>query len=153
MSYPNKSTKIESTRTFGQFIKFGLVGTSGMVVAFLVINLVMLTIKDFIIANVIAFPVAVTWNFFWNRKFTFSQTGNPSLIKQWIMFVCASLVGLVGNWAIAFSLYFGLDIFRQHYNLAVICGVLAGYLLNFAIAKCIVFETKYTVVISDDTSL
>ena len=95
----------------------------------------------FVVANVLAFFVAVTWNFFLNRRFTFKKDAHNHLSLQWIMFAGSCALGTACNWAVSFSLYYNVTLFKTHYNLAIICGVAVGYLVNFTCAKYAVFKT------------
>ena len=129
-------------QTLRQFLTFGLVGLSGLGVSLLIVNTVMVCKGNFIVANVLAFFVAVTWNFFLNRRFTFKKNTHKHLVLQWAMFVGSCAVGTACNWAVSFTLYYNTVLFKTHYNLAVICGVAAGYIVNFTCAKSIVFKSK-----------
>ena len=127
-------------KSIKQFIKFGLVGASGLGVGLAVINIIMRCYENFVIANIVAFVIAATWNFVLNHKFTFKNNVERHIVILWAMFIGSSLIGAFSNWAISFSLYYNLEIFKQHYNLAAVCGVIAGYLINFLFAKHIVFK-------------
>lgn len=128
--------------TTKQFIKFGLVGLSGIVVGLSIINLFMLLWHNFPLANIIAFFVAVTWNFILNRKFTFEKVEKP-FPRQWGEFVISCLYGTIVNWMISMGLYYSLPFFYKHYNLAAIIGVSVGAFFNFMASKMYVFR-KYS---------
>ena len=131
--------------TIRQFVIFGLVGLSGLGVALAIINVVMAWKGNFLLANFLAFFIAVTWNFFLNRRFTFKSHVRRGWIRQWAMFVVSCMLGTICNWAVSFSLYYGIELFYKHHNLAVICGVTVGYLCNFTCAKFAVFKPRNVV--------
>lgn len=130
-------------RTIREFISFGLVGLSGVGIGLAVMNAVMRLYPKFVVANVAAFFIAVTWNFLLNRRFTFCDSNHRSFFVLWSMFAGSSLVGAASNWAVSFSLYFNVEFFKQHYNLPAICGVAAGCIANFLLAKLIVFRPMF----------
>lgn len=101
---------------FRQFIKFGLVGGTGVVVNLLVVvaarkiglfndinehdvfmNLLgtRWNIRYSHVYATIAFLVANMWNFQLNRSWTFRAKNRPNWFKQFIPFLCAGLSGLI----------------------------------------------------------
>ena len=130
----------DDLKTLRQFVACGLVGLSGVGVGLGMINLVMRLHPNFVLANVAAFFVAVTWNFLLNRRFTFRNANDKPIGVQWMLFVVSSLFGTAVNWAVSFTLYFRFAFFEQYYNLPALCGVAVGYTVNFILAKLIVFN-------------
>jgi putative flippase GtrA len=82
-----------------QLIKFGLVGSSGFVVNTLVYVLCLRELGlDYHLAAVLAFCVAVTNNFVWNRAWTFRHRRDAShAALQGARFLAVSLAALVPN--------------------------------------------------------
>ena len=132
----------EVFQTLRQFLAFGLVGLSGLGVSLLVVNCIMAYKGNFILANILAFFFAVTWNFFLNRRFTFQTSKHGNLVLQWAMFAVSCALGTACNWAVSFALYYNTTLFAAHYNLAIICGVAVGYIVNFTFAKYAVFKSR-----------
>jgi len=137
----NINNKTEST--LWQFFKFGFVGITGLILGIAIINISMHIRENFVIANLISFPIAVTWNYALNRTFTFKQETNRSIITQWLMFIVSSIFGTIANWSVSFGLYYNILVFEKHYNLAVLFGVATGCVFNFIISKYIVFKPIY----------
>ncbi len=139
----NKPVKIclsdNRPRLINQFIRFGLVGLSGMAVGLGVLNLSMVIYENFILANLVAFLAAVTWNFFLNRRFTF-QSREITIFRQWCRFVLACLTGAAANWAVSMTLYYSVGYFRSHFNQAALIGVATGFIANFFLSKRFVFQ-------------
>jgi putative flippase GtrA len=79
---------------FIKFIKFGLVGCSGLVVDFSItwICKEKLLINKYI-SNALGFLFAVISNYFLNKIFTFQDTNNQ-LATQFLSFLIISLIGL-----------------------------------------------------------
>ncbi len=91
-----------------QFIKFCMVGVTNVAVSYLVnvttlllINLVKPGLKyDYIIANTVAFLVAVYWSFYWNsRKVFHFSTKDKALRRRALLrsYLCYGLTGIVLN--------------------------------------------------------
>lgn len=134
-----------------QFVIFGLVGATGMGVALGTLNLCMMMWESFLFANVIAFFVAGTWNFFLNRRWTFDATGKP-IVRQWGEFLTACLSGTAVNWTASMGLYYSFPFFAAHYNAAAIIGVIVGYVANFILSRNYVFR-RANAPVSDSSEL
>lgn len=89
------------TKTFFfKFIKFSLVGFSGLFVDFGVTYLLKEIVKiQKYIANAIGFTCAATTNYFLNRIWTF-QSHNPNIATEFSRFFIIALIGLGINSAI-----------------------------------------------------
>jgi putative flippase GtrA len=80
-----------------KFLKFGIVGLSGMVIDF---SLTFLLKEKFKIHRYISssagFTIAASSNYLFNRLWTFSST-NPKIIVEYGTFIIISLIGLAIN--------------------------------------------------------
>jgi putative flippase GtrA len=85
---------MDATSVFYKFLKFGVVGTSGVIVDFSITYLAKekLGIQKYV-ANAMGFSVAATTNFFLNRIWTF-QSHDPQVVQQWIKFFVIAVIGL-----------------------------------------------------------
>jgi putative flippase GtrA len=83
-----------------QLVKFSVVGASGYVVNLAVYTTLVRALDvHYILAAMLAFCVAVTNNFLWNRHWTFQATrGHPA--HQGVRFFAVSLIGLGFNLAL-----------------------------------------------------
>jgi len=80
-----------------EFLKFGVVGISGVAVDFFITWLFKEKLKiNKYIANCAGFSLAVTNNFLWNRYWTFANTIQP-LGEQFLKFTVISIIGLALN--------------------------------------------------------
>jgi putative flippase GtrA len=77
-----------------KFLKFAVVGTSGVLVDFSITYLAKekLGIQKYV-ANAMGFSVAATTNFFLNRIWTF-QSNDPQVVQQWVKFFVIAVIGL-----------------------------------------------------------
>ncbi len=80
-----------------QFIRFGLVGLSGIFVDFGITWLLKerAGINKYI-ANAVGFLTAATTNYILNRVWTFSST-NPEIAREYFLFLIISVAGLAIN--------------------------------------------------------
>lgn len=77
-----------------QFVKFSIVGVSNTVVDFgTYVALTRLGKVHFIGANVVAFLLAATWSYIWNRKWTF-RSADARIRQQYVKFLIVAGVGL-----------------------------------------------------------
>jgi putative flippase GtrA len=80
-----------------QFIKFGLVGLSGMIIDFGSTWLLKEKVKLHpYLANSIGFSLAVVNNFTWNKYWTF-QNASTAVSEQFAWFAGISIIGLLLN--------------------------------------------------------
>jgi putative flippase GtrA len=80
-----------------KFIKFGVVGGSGVIVDFSFTYLFKEIIKvQKYVANAIGFTIAATSNYFLNRWWTFHST-NPHIAREYGRFLFISIIGLLIN--------------------------------------------------------
>ena len=79
-----------------RFIKFALVGVTGTVVDFGILNLLRLVFDlPLVWAQAISFVCAVINNFLWNRYWTYPESRSKEAPKQLVQFFIISLVGIL----------------------------------------------------------
>ncbi len=125
---------------FSRFFQFCLVGTTGVGVDLTCFNLLLLTLKVFAVARAIAIGIAMTWNFYLNRRLTFNNARRAPWYKQYYKFVGGCLLGAVISWAVSTTLARagpGSWLFAQ---IAVLVGIACGTVANFLIAKYVAFR-------------
>jgi len=125
-----------------QFLSFCLVGASGV----LVDTVVLVSLVEFgsltpIGAAVIAFLVAVSWNYRWNSMWTFRRVPPGNRAKAYGSFVAICMAGLLVRVSVMYFLmeYAGMG-GKPWYVLASLAGILAATVFNFLGAKWLVFR-------------
>lgn len=102
---------------FAKFIKFGIVGFSGLFVDFGTTWIAKEKIKiQKYVANAIGFTTAAVSNYYLNRVWTF-RSMNPEIALEFSQFILVSLIGLVIN-----TLILWLVVSRLKYNFYVSKG-------------------------------
>ena len=83
-----------------KFLKFGVVGATGLVIDFTITFLLKEQLKvNKYVSNSIGFIVAASTNYFFNRIWTFGNT-QPNISIQYFIFIVISLIGLFLSTAI-----------------------------------------------------
>lgn len=128
-------------RHLPRLLKFGLVGASGSGVDLVAFALVLLVLPV-PVARAIAIWVAMTWNFYWNRRWTFFDSHRHGLFGQYLMFCGACLVGAVVSWGTSVGLWHLVPFFNNYPLVAALIGIIGGTLFNFVASSLFVFRGK-----------
>lgn len=133
---------VERYNSLRQFVKFCIVGLTNASIDFLsyVVATRFFHIY-FLLANVISFAIAVSWSFFWNRRWTFRNTiTDPvTLKKQYSKFFFINIVGL----AIQTLLLYWL-VQHWHFNDLIVkaATIIVVAFWNFSLSKLWVFRVR-----------
>ena len=123
-----------------RLLLFGCVGASGFIIDTAGYLGLQQLGTEHRLARGLSFWPAVTWNWWLNRKMTFSDRKPLPQGRQWAKFVVASLVGFAVNWGCYTVLTTFSDVFAQRRMLAFICGIGLGSIVNFLIANRYVYH-------------
>ena len=123
---------------------FGLVGASGLLLDIAVYLGLQQIGVEHRLSRGLSFWPAVTWNWWLNRKMTFSDRQPRPRGRQWIEFVAGSLIGFAANWGSYMVLTTFSDFFAHNRMLAFICGIGLGSIMNFLIVNRYVYRTHAT---------
>jgi putative flippase GtrA len=103
---------INNKRERIRFLKFSIVGMTGTIVDFGVMNFLRLVINTPLIwAQGISFVCAVINNFLWNRYWTYPESRSKAAPKQLLQFLIINLIGILIRsplvpWLDKYLLYF-----------------------------------------------
>ena len=123
-----------------RIIQFILVGSSGMIVD-LSAFAVLLRGMPLKLARALAIAVAMTWNFWLNRRLTFSYARTGWLVRQYSLFCLSCVIGAIVNWTVSTQLVERTQFFADWKVLAAFIGVVAGGLFNYVLSVRFVFRT------------
>lgn len=119
-----------------KFLRFGIVGISGMFLDFGCTALFKEVVKiQKYVANGIGFVAAATSNYFLNRIWTF-QSNNPEMVQEYGSFLFVSIIGLGINTLI---LYLTIKIFHWNFYLAKCLAIGITMIWNFTANLLITF--------------
>jgi dolichol-phosphate mannosyltransferase len=130
---------VAGSATLTQFIKFSLTGGLGaitnLVIFFLCADKAGL---PEIPVSIGCFLIAGTQNYIINHRWSFAVKKRSPSIKQWALFLCASLVGLAVN--IVVMTFVIKNVTLPYKFIAQACGIAAGMIINFCFSKFVVFR-------------
>ncbi len=122
-----------------RFVQFCLVGATGMVIDLSSYTLLLLEFP-MPLARAMAIWVAMTWNFFLNRRVTFSDSRHRSAWVQYPRFIVSCLFGALINWSVNLLLVTYVSWFGRHLLLAACAGILLATVNNFLCSRFLVFK-------------
>lgn len=121
---------------FTRFIKFGLVGFSGLLVDFLITYICKEQLKcNQYLANGFGFIFGVTNNFVLNRIFTFQST-DSAVSKQFISFFVIATIGFIIN---SLFIFLYQKHIKKNFYVAKILAVIVVFVWNFAANSILTF--------------
>jgi len=141
---------LTKNKSFLQFGKFFMVGILNTGIDFLVLNFLMWMTQTYkgtpiVIFGTISFCVAVTNSYFLNKYWTFGDKSKEQAPKQFVKFLSVSIVGLVLNNSIIYSIttfvnpVFGLSpVLWANFAKVIATGVVLMW--NFGGYKLFVFK-------------
>ena len=126
----------------GQFLRFCLVGGAGFIVDVGVLYLLRDRGIDLYSARVVSFLAAATFTWIGNRWFTFrsGRERAAGLHAEWFRYVLAMVIGGGINYGVYALAITWLPVFRQMPWLAVAAGTSAGLMVNFVLARRILYR-------------
>ena len=117
---------------FIRFIRFGIVGCSGMIVDFGVTWICKEKLRwNKYLSNSLGFVLAATNNYVWNRLWTF-QSESQAVAREYISFVVIAVIGLGLNNLIIYLLHERLHLhFYLSKLIAIGCVTLWNFSMNY----------------------
>lgn len=123
-----------------KIIRFGFVGLIGFAVDYLTLQFFFLIVGlPIMISRTISFLFAVFSNWLLNRKWTFSQHQEKNLKKQYSKFLIASAVAAIPNLLIFKLMIMWLPQGQLSILIALVTGILVGFVVNFLLSLKWVF--------------
>ncbi|WP_299681668.1 glycosyltransferase family 2 protein [uncultured Roseobacter sp.] len=124
--------------------QFLVVGASGVVVNLSVLSLAFWAGLPEWLCLASGICVSLVTNFLLNRRFTFSYARHEPMLRQFLGFVSASVLGLVVNYCVALGLRMSvLSDGVYALQLAALVGIAAGMGFNFLGARYLVFRKRF----------
>ena len=126
-----------------KIIRFSLVGVLGFMVDAGFLQLFVSLFKlDLYISQVIAFLIAASVTWYFNRRFTFKDEAQTDKKRQWGLYLLLNTAGGAINYGV-YALCIANFLLMHHIPiLALAAGTLAGLVFNFFASKYIVFRTR-----------
>ncbi len=123
-----------------EILLYGLVGLSGLAVDLLAFSLLYrILLVNHLASRAGSFVVAATWNWAFNRRITFDGARARARLPQWAGFLLVSATAFLLNWGTYWLLTASSAFFLAAKELAIVCGVVAGFAFNYLGARLLVF--------------
>lgn len=130
-------------KLFGQLFRFSLVGTAGFAIDVTVLYLLSRAGLDLYSARACSFVAAATFTWIGNRILTFpsAAASRRRLTGDWSLYLGAMTLGGLLNYGTYALLITYLPVFHDHPWLAVAAGTATGLLINFTIARNVLYRS------------
>lgn len=120
-----------------RFVRFGIVGASGMVVDFAITWLCKEKLRwNKYVSNSLGFITAATNNYVWNRLWTF-ESQNEAVAREYLSFLVISVIGLGINNLVIYLLHERL---KLNFYLSKLIAIGIVTLWNFTLNYVITFR-------------
>lgn len=138
---------MDRKESFIQFIKFGIVGLSNTIIAYVLNILTLLILRpfvlnwDYVIANIVAFVLSVLWSFYWNNKYVFTvKEGEKRSTLHTLLKTYASygFTGIVLNNALS---YVWINLLFISKYIAPLINLIVSVPVNFVMNKMWAFRS------------
>jgi dolichol-phosphate mannosyltransferase len=123
-------------------LQFCLVGLTGAFVDLSAYRFLLHFQTPIPLARGLAIWVAMTWNFFLNRNWTFRRSRDCGPWTQYLKYVSSSALGAVISWSTSMALTQLVSFFHAHLMPAAVLGIGAGTLTNFLLSSRWVFARR-----------
>ena len=140
-----------------RLIQFCLVGASGMVVDLSCYALFQWLLREsslsrqtipgigplyLAVSAFLAVLIALTWNFFLNRRLTFSYARSGSFFRQYLTYGLSNALAISVNLLIRLRLPHYVPFFNDHKLAAAVVGIVLATGISFSMSRWVVFRTK-----------
>lgn len=123
-----------------QFARFTAAGAVGYVVDVGLLYVLLALGAGYFSGRVISFLCAVWCTWIINRRVTFGAQRRPDAWREWWTYLPAMLPGAAVNYAIYSAIVLALPVHALVPGLAVTVGAVLGLIVNFAMARRLVFR-------------
>lgn len=99
---------------------------------------------DLAAAAALSIGMALSWNFWLNRRLTFSDARHGSVVRQYLVYALSNLLGIVFSFSLRLLLPRYVPFFAGHKLLAAVVGIVLATGMNFSMARWVVFARRGT---------
>jgi dolichol-phosphate mannosyltransferase len=93
-------------------------------------------------ARAMAILVALTWNFMFNRRLTFSYARQGSIVRQYVTYALSNALGIVLNFTLGLVLPRYFVFFDRHKLAAAVVGIVSATGISFSMSRWLVFSHR-----------
>jgi dolichol-phosphate mannosyltransferase len=144
--------------TLSRLVQFCVVGASGMVVDLSLYGVLLWLFASagfgsaseaaegahgaMFVAGCISIWAAMTWNFLLNRRLTFNDTRDGSIVRQYLTYAVGNSLGIVVSLTLRLYLPSRFGVFARHRLAAAMVGIVVATGISFSMSRWIVFRRK-----------
>lgn len=130
--------------SISQFVKFGIVGISNTLIAYIVYSTCIYVGINYLLANAIGFFVSVLNAYYWSDRFVFKKGEGEDRCAVWTLVKTYLAYGSTGLLLASILLYLYVDKLQVSEYIAQLLVLVVTIPLNFVINKFWSFKTKRT---------
>jgi dolichol-phosphate mannosyltransferase len=119
---------------WSRLAQFCLVGSIGLVVDLVTFNL-LLQVSVLTVARALAVTIAMTTNFWLNRRLTFSYSRESPWTGAYGRFALSCSTGALVNWVVSVGMVSYVPVFHDRATLAAVIGIGSGTIFNFFLSS------------------
>ncbi len=144
--------------TLSRLIQFCVVGASGMVVDLSLYAILLWLFASFgfgsaseavagahgamFVAACLSIWAAMSWNFALNRRLTFNDSREGSILRQYLTYALGNALGIAVSLTLRLYLPSRFGVFARHRLAAAAVGILAATGISFSTSRWVVFRRK-----------
>jgi dolichol-phosphate mannosyltransferase len=141
-----------------RLVQFCMVGASGMVVDLTCYALFQLVFSrttlaglrtpvvggslDLAAAGALAIVLALTWNFSLNRRLTFNDARQGSIVRQYLTYALSNALGIALSFSLRLMLPSRIEFFAHHRLAAAVVGIVGATGISFSMSRWLVFSRR-----------
>lgn len=125
-----------------QFIKFGIVGASNTLIAYVIYSICVYLGIHYLLANALGFFISVLNAYYWSDRFVFKKGEGEARSAIWTLAKTYVAYGSTGLLLASILLYLYVDKFHISEYIAQLLVLVITIPLNFIINKFWSFKTK-----------
>ncbi len=98
------------------------------------------TTLDLVAAAAGAIGLALTWNFYLNRRLTFNDARHGSILRQYLAYALSNALGIALSFSLRLFLPMKFAFFADHKLAGAVVGIVTATGLNFTMSRWLVFK-------------
>jgi putative flippase GtrA len=129
---------------FNKFIRFSIIGGFGFIVDILIFFLAIQLFGVSVYLSKLCsafFAACFTW--YLNRLITFSMQARDDIWREWLNYIYAMIPGTIINYLVFCLIVYSMGDDTVILFFAISIGVISGLIINFNLAKLLVFKNNY----------
>ncbi|WP_337175680.1 GtrA family protein [Paludisphaera sp.] len=144
--------------TLSRLVQFCVVGASGMVVDLSLYGVLLWLFASagfgsaseasagahgaMFVAGCISIWAAMSWNFLLNRRLTFNDTREGSIVRQYLTYAVGNALGILVSLTLRLYLPSRFGVFARHRLAAAVVGIVVATGISFSMSRWVVFRRK-----------